>query len=119
MMRMVPLLPVLLCFCAASPATRNPLRDQMASIDSGQLEDAIRACLEKTGWKVDPVPGLMGGARKVGASRRSGATDIYIYPPDMSPRITGGPDYDSPFWSCLGSELGGAKPAESAAPPAE
>ena len=32
--------------------------------------------------------------------------DVYIHAADQKPRITGGPDSDSPMWKCLRTELG-------------
>jgi hypothetical protein len=112
-MRAVPLLLVLVS-CATAPATRSPLREQLSAADTAQLEQASRTCLTKTGWKVDPLGGVMGGAEVVTAYKNKTRTDLYIYSPDMKPRVTGGPPDDEPFWSCLGPELGPAKPAPSA-----
>jgi hypothetical protein len=98
---------------------RSPLKEQLAASDNSVVEQATRACLTKTGWKVDPLAGLSGGADVVTAYKAKGQTDVYIYPPKTTPRITGGPDYEDAFWGCLGRELGGsggdkAAPADSA-----
>jgi hypothetical protein len=101
---------VLLASCATAPATRSPLREQLAATDAPSLRDATGACLTKTGWKVDPFPGLSGGADVVRASKAGVATDVYLYSSDVNPRITGGPDDRDPFWACLGTELKPVKP---------
>jgi hypothetical protein len=101
---------VFLAACPASPsspAARSPLREQLAGSDTTDVEHAARACLEKSGWKVDPIGGLSGGANVVTAYKAKEQTDVYIYPPKTTPRITGGPDYTDKFWGCLGRELGG------------
>jgi hypothetical protein len=94
--------------CATTPALRSPLREQLAKSDTTTVEQAARACLKTAGWKVDPVGGLSGGANVVTAYKAKDQTDVYIYPQETSPRITGGPDYSDGFWGCLGHELGGA-----------
>ena len=111
-MRAAPLL-IVVASCATAPATRSPLREQLAAADTSQLEQVSRTCLAKTGWKVDPLGGVRGGAEVVTAYKDKTRTDLYIYSPDMKPRVTGGPD-DEAFWSCLGPELSPAKPAASA-----
>jgi hypothetical protein len=112
---LVALLPLACSTFANSPATRGALHDRLTGADTSRIEDATRACLTKGGWKVDPVGSLSGGANVVTAAKAKSDTSVYIQPPEVSPRITGGPDYDDPFWSCLGEEL--AKP--STAPPSE
>jgi len=110
---MVRALPVLLgavvlaAACSTAPAARSPLREQLAGADTPAVEQAARACLQKSGWKVDPIAGLSGGANVVTAFKAKEQTDVYIYPPQTKPRITGGPDYGDKFWTCLGRELGG------------
>ncbi len=111
-MRATPLL-LVLASCATAPATRSPLREELAAADTAQLEQASRTCLTKAGWKVDPLGGVRGGAEVVTAYKEKTRSDLYIFSPDMKPRVTGGPD-DEGFWSCLGPELGPAKPAPSA-----
>jgi hypothetical protein len=100
---------------ATSPATHSPLRERLATADTSTVEEAARACLAKGGWKVDPVGGLAEGANVVSASKAKDQTDLYIQAPEVKPRVTGGPDYDDPFWKCLGGELAGghAAPATS------
>jgi hypothetical protein len=102
---------VFLAACPASsssPAARSPLREQLASTDTSDVEQAARTCLQKSGWKVDPIGGLSGGANVVTAYKAKEQTDVYIYPPTTNPRITGGPDYTDGFWGCLGHQLGGS-----------
>src|SRR5580704_10959503 len=96
--------------CATAPATRSPLREQLAATDAPSLRDATSGCLAKTGWKVDPLPGLSGGADAVRDSKAGVATDVYLYSSDVNPRVTGGPDDRDPFWACLGTELKPVKP---------
>jgi hypothetical protein len=101
--------------CATSPVVRSPLREQLAKADNSQIEDATRDCLAQGGWKVDPIADLVAGARRVSASKAKDLTEVYINPPDVKPRITGGPDWSSdPFWSCLSAWLAGNKPASPA-----
>jgi hypothetical protein len=103
-----------LAACATAPAARSPLREELAKTDGPKLEETTRKCLSKSGWRVDPIPGVMGGADVISAFKGKGRTDVYIYAADMKPRITGGPDYEwDPFWSCLGSELAPANPKSS------
>jgi hypothetical protein len=99
---------VLAAACATTPALRSPLREQLAKSDTPTVEQAARACLKNAGWKVDPIAGLSGGANVVTAYKAKDQTDVYIYPQETSPRITGGPDYADGFWLCLGHELGNA-----------
>jgi len=100
---------VLLASCATAPATRSPLHEQLAAADTPSLRQAAETCLAKTGWKVDPLIGLSGGADVVRASKAGTGTDVYLYAADVSPRITGGPDDRDLFWACLGTELKPAK----------
>jgi hypothetical protein len=111
-MRVAPLL-LILVSCATAPATRSPLREQLAAADTPQLEQASRTCFAKSGWKVDPLGGVRGGAEVVTAYKGKTRTDLYIYSPEMKPRVTGGPD-DEPFWACLGPEVAPVKTAPSA-----
>jgi hypothetical protein len=96
--------------CATAPAARSPLREQLAAADTPSLRDAANDCLAKAGWKVDPFPGLSGGADVVRASKAGVATDVYLYSSDVKPRITGGPDDKDAFWGCLATELKPVKP---------
>jgi hypothetical protein len=120
-MRVLLFASVALASCATSPATRSPLREQLAHADSSQVEEATRACLTAEGWKVDPISELVSGMRRVNASKTNDRTEVYLNQPDVKPRITGGPDWDDLFWKCLGPELGGkrAAPAESAESPSK
>ncbi len=92
--------------CASTPALQSPLREKLAASDTPAVEQAARTCLVNSGWKVDPVGGVSGGANVVTAFKAKEQTDVYIYPAETKPRITGGPDYRDGFWKCLGSELG-------------
>jgi hypothetical protein len=108
-MRCVLVLPVfLLAACATAPSMRSPLRERLANSGNSDVEAAARGCLSKEGWKVDTVGSYSGGAMVVSAYKAKDQTDVYIYPPEQHPRITGGPDAGDPFWKCLGGELGGA-----------
>jgi hypothetical protein len=110
---------LLVAACAYAPPSRSPLREQLAAADNPTIEQAARSCLAEAGWKVDPLGGLSGGATVVTAYKAKDQTDVYIYPPDTKPRVTGGPDYSDGFWPCLGTKLGGdtaAKPGASAKP---
>jgi hypothetical protein len=108
-------------FLAKSPALRSPLHEQLANAGSTRIEQAARTCLAKEGWKPDDVGGFAEGATVVSA--RNAAKErvsVYIQPPEMNPRVTGGPAYDDPFWTCLGHDLEGgtaAAEASSAASP--
>ena len=106
----------LLVACINAPAARSPLHEQLAALDTSQIEDVTRSCLESSGWKVDPIPGEVGGTNAVAAFKKDDHTDVLVYAPDMNPRITGGPDYKDPFWTCLERQTkAGAKPAVSEA----
>lgn len=107
---------VVVAACASTPALKSPLREQLAKSDTGAVEQATRTCLGNAGWKVDPIGGLSGGANVVTAYKAKEQTDVYIYPAETKPRVTGGPDYTDAFWKCLGQELGGGSPGEKAAP---
>ena len=94
---------------STSPAMRSPLREQLAAADTSKVEAAARACLAKGKWKVDPIGGLSAsGWNIVNARKGKEETQVYIQGPGARPRITGGPDYDDAFWTCLGAELGGS-----------
>jgi hypothetical protein len=112
------LLVLLLASCAslsASPATHSPLREQLAVADTPTVEDAVRSCLASGGWKVDPVGGLSGGANVVSAKNaQNDQTQVFIQSPEMHPRVTGGPDYNDPFWKCFSQQLKAAKTAPAA-----
>jgi hypothetical protein len=117
-MRYSPLMLLVFVKCstfATSPATHSPLREQLAKVDTPTLEEAVRTCLAKGGWKVDPIGGLSGGANVVNAKNAEKAeTQVFIQAPEVKPRLTGGPDYDDPFWKCLGGQLSGARTAPPA-----
>jgi hypothetical protein len=100
---------------SGSPATHSPLREKLAGADTPAIEEAVRGCLTSGGWKVDPLGGLSGGANVVSAKNASNEqTQVFIQAPEMHPRLTGGPDYNDPFWKCLGGHLGTAKAAPTA-----
>jgi len=95
---------------AKSPALQSPLHERLAKADTTAIEDAAKACLTGEGWAPDDVSGDVEGATVVSA--KNAAKDrvtVYIQAPEVSPRVTGGPAYDDPFWNCLGRELGGGK----------
>lgn len=92
---------------AKSPALQSPLRERLAKAGTTSIEDAAKGCLAQAGWKPDDVGGLAEGATVVSATNSAkDRISLYIQPPDLSPRVTGGPPYDDPFWKCLGREVG-------------
>jgi hypothetical protein len=102
----------MLAACINAPAARSPLHERLAPMETTQIEAVTRSCLETAGWHVDPIPGEVGGTNAVSAFKKEDRTQVLIYGPDMNPRITGGPDYADPFWSCLERETkAGAHPA--------
>jgi hypothetical protein len=107
-------------FLAKSPALQSPLHERLAKAGTTDIEDATKTCLTKGGWKPDDVGGFAEGATVVSAKNAAKErVSVYIQPPEMNPRVTGGPGYDDPFWPCLSHELGSPTPpppAESAAP---
>lgn len=107
-MRASPLMLLAVASCFGAPPTRAPLHDLLSKADTPQIEDATRTCLTKSGWRVDPVGELVAGANTVSAAKGTDQTQVYIQAPDMNPRVTGGPDSDDAFWSCLSKELKGA-----------
>ena len=93
-----------------SPALQSPLHEQLAKADTPTVEQAAKDCLIHGGWKPDDLGGFAEGATVVSAKNDAKETvSVYIQPPEMSPRVTGGPAYDDPFWGCLGRALAGAK----------
>ena len=65
---------------------------------------------------LSPTEGATVVSAKNAAKER---VSVYIQPPEMNPRVTGGPGYDDPFWQCLARELASPTPpppAEPAAP---
>jgi hypothetical protein len=119
MRQMALLLPLLVtatatASCTNAPAARSPLKEELAAADSPAIEQATRDCFVKSGWRVDPLGGVSAGATLVTAFKAKEQSDVYIYPPKTTPRVTGGPDYTDPFWGCLDHALaGGAKPASA------
>jgi len=99
---------------STSPATHGALKEHLTGADTTRIEDAARGCLEKGGYKVDPVGGIAEGANVVSAHNKVMRVDVYIHPPDVTPRVTG-PEFDDPFWKCLDSDLAGAKAAAAPA----
>jgi len=102
---------------ARSPALKSPLKDRLAKAGTTTIEDAAKACLAQTGWAPDDIGAFAEGATVVSAKNPTTKerVSVYIQPPEMSPRVTGGPEYDNPFWPCLSRELGGGpKPAAPA-----
>jgi hypothetical protein len=93
------------------PPARSPLKDRLAEADQPTIEAATRSCLDREGWKVDPISDLIAGADVVTAARRNNQTQVFIQAPDVIPRITGGPDDGDEFWTCLAKELEAAKTA--------
>jgi hypothetical protein len=122
-MRPIPPILVLASVLAAcalvskSPALQSPLRERLAKADTTTIEDAIKACLTKGGWKPDDVGGYVEGATVVSAKNAAKErVSVYIQAPQSNPRVTGGPGYDDPFWGCLKKEVSGEKSAPAAAP---
>jgi hypothetical protein len=109
------LAPMACALVAKSPALQNPLKDQLAKAETTGIEQAAKACLTKAGWKPDDVDEYRDGATVVSAKNQAkDRTTLYIQAPEVKPRVTGGPDYEDPFWNCLGRELASPTPA---APP--
>jgi len=104
---LAPLLLLLLAACATAPSARSPLREALAKADTSDVESAVRTCLTQDGWKVEDVGSFAGGSNVVTAYKAKDQTDVYIHSADQKPRITGGPLDESPFWKCLGGQLGG------------
>jgi hypothetical protein len=102
-------LPVLLVLaaCSTAPSAKSPLKERLAASGNAEVETSVRTCLKEGGWKVDDVGSYAGGANIVTAYKAKDQTDVYIYPPEQHPRITGGPDDGSPFWKCVARELAG------------
>jgi len=97
---------------AKSPALGSPLHEQLAKADTSQIEEAAKTCLTRGGWTPDDVGGEAEGATIVSAKNAAkDRVSVYIQPPGMSPRVTGDPAYDDPFWPCLGREVSSAKAA--------
>lgn len=91
---------------AKSPALRSPLHERLANAGTTRIEQAARTCLSKEGWKPDDIGGFAEGASVVSAKNAAKErVTVYVQPPEMNPRVTGGPAYDDPFWACLGHDL--------------
>jgi hypothetical protein len=109
---------------AKSPALNSPLQERLAKADSSRIEEGARACLTEEGWTPDDVTADAEGANVVSAKNSAKARQsIYIQPRGSSPRVTGDPPYDDPFWKCLSRDLGrgaqAAAAASASAAPAE
>jgi hypothetical protein len=106
-------LPAIVAACALvakSPALSDPLHAELAKADTPQIEDAAKACLTRQGWTPDDVSGDAEGATVVSAKNAAkNRVSVYVQPPGQTPRVTGDPAYDDPFWSCLGHELATTK----------
>ena len=103
---------------AKSPALSSPLRDRLSRADSPTIEDAAKACFTAEGWTPDDMNGEAEGATVVSARNvAKSRVSVYVQPPGSTPRVTGDPPYDDPFWSCLDRQLArGATAAPPAAP---
>jgi hypothetical protein len=102
------LLSVVASCISTSPAMKSPLREQLAAADTSKVEAAARTCLAKEKWKVDPIGGLSAsGWNVINARKGKVETQVYVQGPGARPRVTGGPDYDDLFWTCLGPEVSG------------
>jgi hypothetical protein len=98
-------------FLAKSPALASPLHERLAKADEPRIEQAVKGCLIHEGWTPDDLGGFAEGATVVSAKNAANSTvSVYIQPPEMSPRVTGGPEYDDPFWGCLARALGAPPP---------
>jgi hypothetical protein len=96
---------------AKSPAVQSPLKEKLAKADTTGIEDAAKSCLTQEGWKPDDIGGYVEGASVVSAKNSAkDRVSVYIQAPEVSPRVTGGPPYEDPFWKCLGQQLGSPKP---------
>jgi len=93
--------------CSVAPSAKSPLKERLAANGNAEVEAGVRTCLKEGGWKVDDVGSYSGGANVVTAYKAKDQTDVYIYPPEQHPRITGGPDDGNPFWGCVARQLGG------------
>ncbi len=103
-----------------SPALGPPLRDHLAKADTSTIEDASRTCLNEGGYKPDDVTGDAEGANVVSAKNSEKVrVSVYIQARGTTPRVTGDPPYDDPFWKCLDRELGGSGSKPAPAPSAK
>jgi hypothetical protein len=102
---------------AKSPALSDPLHERLAKADTSTIDEAARTCLTQEGWTPDDVAADAQGATVVSASNAAKShVSVYIQPSGSSPRVTGDPPYDDPFWPCLGREVVRAKAAPSPSP---
>jgi hypothetical protein len=94
--------------CSKAPAAKSPLREVLAKADTPTIEDAARGCFTDAGWKVDPVGSVSAGDNVITAYREkdTAPTELYIHHPDQTPRLTGGPDDNDKFWTCIATALG-------------
>ena len=103
---------------AKSPALSSPLRDRLSKADSPAIEDAAKACLMAEGWTPDDMNGEAEGATVVSARNAAKSrVSVYVQPPGSTPRVTGDPPYDDPFWPCLDRQLARGVSAPPAAGP--
>jgi hypothetical protein len=99
------------CFYFAPPATRSPLKEKLAPLSSNELEAATRACLQKTGWKMDELVSEHGGIRVLHGKKGDVGASFYLYAEGIAPRITGElANGNDPFWACLESGASGDEP---------
>jgi hypothetical protein len=97
---------LVLLACHVSPAAKSPLKEKLAPLSVLELQQATTACLEKTGWKVDPFPSEHGELIRLHAKKDRSDAALYLYPKGMSPRITGDlADDGQPMWACLDASL--------------
>jgi hypothetical protein len=109
------LAPLACALVARSPALQSPLKDQLAKAETTGIEQAAKTCLTKAGWKPDDVDEYREGATVVSAKNQAkDRISLYIQAPEVKPRVTGGPEYEDPFWNCLGKELASPTPAAPA-----
>jgi hypothetical protein len=103
--------PVACALTARSPALQSPMQDRLAKAETTTIEDATKVCLQRGGWTPDDVGEYREGANVVSAKNAAKERiSVYIQAPEVKPRVTGGPEYDNPFWRCLGSELANPTP---------
>jgi hypothetical protein len=93
---------------AKSPAVNGPLHERLSKADTSAIEQAANTCYSQAGWKPDDISGYVEGATSVSAKKRNNErVTVYIQAAGANPRVTGGPEYDDPFWKCLSKEMGG------------
>jgi hypothetical protein len=98
--------PFVLFACHVSPAAKSPLKEKLAPLSEVELQQATTACLEKTGWTVDPFPSEHGELRRLHAKKNGLDASLYLYPKGTTPRITGDLAEDGhPIWACLEASL--------------